>query len=54
MPKSKPSDADDGPTKTLMTEGKGAEKQKPNSDKKLKHLAKEMLKQEEGRQKPKR
>jgi hypothetical protein len=54
MPRSKSSDPDDKSTKTLMTEGKGAEKHKSAPDKKLKHLAKEMLEQQEGHQKPKR
>jgi hypothetical protein len=53
MPRSKPFDTDDETTKSLMAEGKGAEKHKPKPDKKLKHLAKEMLKQQEGHRKPK-
>jgi hypothetical protein len=54
MPRSKRFDADDESTKSLMTEGEGAEKHKSKPDKKLKHLAKEMLKQQEGHQEPKR
>jgi hypothetical protein len=54
MSASKSSDTDNEMTKTLMTEGKGAGKRRSKPDKKLKHLAKEMLKQQEGHQKPKR
>jgi hypothetical protein len=54
MPRSKGFDQDDESTKTLISEGKGAKKHTSKPDKKLKHLAKEMLKQQEGDQKPKR
>jgi hypothetical protein len=54
MPKTKSIDLDDESTKSLLMEGKGAERHKSKSDKKQKHLAKEMLKQEDGHQKPKR
>jgi hypothetical protein len=52
MPSSK-FDRVDEPTKSLMTEGAGAKKRQSKPDKKLKHLAKEMLRQQEGDQ-PKR
>ncbi len=54
MPESKGSDTEDESTKTLIAEGKGAEKHTSKPDKKLKHLAKEMLKQQDGDQKSKR
>jgi hypothetical protein len=54
MPRSKGFDTDDESTKTLISEGKGAEKRASKPDKKLKHLAQEMLKQQDGDQKQKR
>jgi hypothetical protein len=54
VPKSKLIDSDDESTRSLFKEGKGVEQHKSKPDKKLKHLAKEMLKQEDGHLKPKR